>query len=797
MVLSQSRYLSPKRTLIIALFVGIALVPFFSTKVHAIPTDLVNGISPGSDTSNAVDASDAPWHTLLQTQHGSVGSIELGMYFANNNADKTFTVNVAQSFCNMNAPSNGKYDKSNPYLYIEGIKLDGSNAGISGNAACNGLDGRTYTIPKELLKAQYQGTTMYGLKVTIRWVTDSDPGAPTGIRSLLRQEDNGLGSNIRFRINMGSGLVGYVNTNNSSSDPNNSIVHMNNAPKGADDYTNIFYPFGIRCGGDDKPGAPVTLYDADQGLAAQNTPIGFYVATVSASGNVTPLDSSEYVHQNGSIQVDDTGTNPPADIKSPNGYPVFYPGGYNNKGGNTTVYIKNMRKDTHYVLMVRNLGHGQFIYIGLPGDAIFGSPSFDYNLDCAQNVGTLTCSYPSPPGDIAIGQSQTVTVHAHAANWGGSPPNPVKISLFPQGFANRSTLVGPLSAANLNDYEFTWTIGPYNSPGTYNMDANVKDPLSGVEDDCPTKQFTVAANPYVSIYGGDAEAGVSPKYDGAAYGTYTNASEPGGFVGWNDTDGSGSWGSAGAQWAVQALGKIYGFASGRAVGTAKVPQYLSFTNTNNIDLNGSNYGGLYDGMGNVKVDYASDINSAAPADVFTTGNHYIAGGNVGTQTVVVTNHSAYIGGSLTYGSTSWASPSTIPSYKLIVVGGDIYIDMNARQLDGTYVAIPKTTPTGSVGGNIYTCSQTDPLHLVYQNLNSDTDGLYYSHCINQLKIFGSLVAKQVHFDRTAGSYRNPNADNWLVNGAAESIIYGPEMWLSNTSGGSNNYSAVTGLPPIL
>jgi hypothetical protein len=269
-------------------------------------------------------------------------------------------------------------------------------------------------------------------------------------------------------------------------------------------------------------------------------------------------------------------------------------------------------------------------------------------------------------------------------------------------------------------------------------------------------------------------------------------------MGWNDGDATG-WGSAGGEWAVQALGRIIGFRSARAI-TPGVPQYLSFANTSVGP--GNDYGGGFDGTGNIKIDYSGDVSKAAAADVHI-GDTPIPGGTVGTKTVVVKNGDAYINSPGTsYGAnTTWASTDAIPSYKLIVVGGDIYIDKGISRLDGTYVAIPKVVGGVATGGNIYTCS-VNFLNVYHRYDSTDLLWLpllkqsHFTQCANQLKVFGSLVAKQTHFDRSSGSYGN-QTKTYSTTDAAEAIIYGPEMWLSSVPGGTGNYSAITGLPPIL
>jgi hypothetical protein len=324
-------------------------------------------------------------------------------------------------------------------------------------------------------------------------------------------------------------------------------------------------------------------------------------------------------------------------------------------------------------------------------------------------------------------------------------------------------------------------LGPTGATGKYDVSWTYKAPLipsitCGFPIDA-SANFTVANMPYLSIYGGDAAAG-------AVASTTSNVcyiDPQSGFYSWNNhtTNFSG----AGAQYAVMALGQINDFAS--SLGTA-TPSKLSFANTGGVSNSNGLFGGKF-GATTASCDYTSDI-TAAPITVDTT----IAGRsvNINNDVVYVTGSDVYISGNIVYTYTGpWVSPTDIPSFKLVVTGGNIFIDKNVTQLDGLYVAEPDSAGNKGI---IYTCSTGlgVPVNPVANS--------FYNDCNNKLTINGSFVAGQVRFLRTSGSVGQATTDTATSNHAAEVFNYTPEMWLprkANTV--SNNVDSITGLPPVL
>ncbi len=316
--------------------------------------------------------------------------------------------------------------------------------------------------------------------------------------------------------------------------------------------------------------------------------------------------------------------------------------------------------------------------------------------------------------------------------------------------------VGPLPGET---YSVTWV---YTATG-YSITCN--------------SSLVVAYMPFLAVYGGDMIAGNSPQVDAAgnAAGCYSNNSA--GIYSWNT--GSPAYMGAGASYAVMALGQIQDFAS--ALGNS-APDRLAFANTTAKHNVAS---GLFGGdAGSVPASCDFTTNQA----VTDTGNTIINGHVVGvsstkTEDRYVKGGDVSITGDIVYnGIGGWAKLADIPSFKLVVVGGDIYINASVHELDGIYVAIPDST---GKGGHIYTCASGFTPMLT-------SSATYYSDCNRPLVINGSFTAKQVQFLRTFGSLRQPG------NISAETFNYGPEVWLPrNTTSTRQSYNSITGLPPVL
>jgi hypothetical protein len=281
--------------------------------------------------------------------------------------------------------------------------------------------------------------------------------------------------------------------------------------------------------------------------------------------------------------------------------------------------------------------------------------------------------------------------------------------------------------------------------------------------------------------------GSSPDYSTST----CDQNDAAGIYSWNR--GSPDYSGAGDQFAVQALGLINGYASAQS--SSNSPTGLSLANSPS-GTNGSSGTGLASSDCNFTSDISSpsqtglQVSSELPSAPFSGTTTYYAKGDV------------YISNNIIYNTSGWTNVSDIPYFKLIVVGGNIYIGSNVTELDGLYVAEPTDINGTITGGTIYTCA-TDPggLSSPYYYNPSGTNAIsnYYSTCSkNKLTIYGSFVAQQVEFLRTSGTLGQASGDTLVNNHAAEVFDYTPEMWLPrDNSSPSDSYTAITGLPPEL
>lgn len=311
----------------------------------------------------------------------------------------------------------------------------------------------------------------------------------------------------------------------------------------------------------------------------------------------------------------------------------------------------------------------------------------------------------------------------------------------------------------------------------------------------------VGRKPYFQVYGGDTIVGVYQTGGGGTCSTVSDA----GIAAWNrfgkpesDEYGPGENIGSGVEMATFALDKVYHF--GSSLGSNNNPRYRTFTNfaTNSYvnttnGLFGGSFGSLPGGCdfvgsndgttvtshtGNVSTVSGSGTETILPTTV-ATGTH---------RTIVVTGN-VFIDHNITYASSgSWATPTDIPSFKLVVVGGNIYISPAVSRLDGAYLAQPNTSGTG---GNIYTCGYSS-----YVRVGA---GSRFSYCNRPLTVYGAFVGKRVFLDRSNGTLKQASSgETYSSNNAAETFVYSPEMWIPTTaSTGAARVTTINGLPPRL
>jgi hypothetical protein len=198
----------------------------------------------------------------------------------------------------------------------------------------------------------------------------------------------------------------------------------------------------------------------------------------------------------------------------------------------------------------------------------------------------------------------------------------------------------------------------------------------------------------------------------------------------------------------------------------------------------------------------------------------------GTRKTLITSGNVTISGNITYGD-SYASEKDIPY--LNIIGGNIYIQVNAQRVDASLTAMPSKDPVEpnntakQANGIIDTCS----------NMSGTTAGTWPASLVttscrrtpNSFVLNGKLIARRILWKRTSGtlSYKDTaidpicyyanygdGADTPVITGpdsaiarmqqcASELIRFNAEAYLSNFSSGVTVDSvpkSTTELPPI-
>lgn len=472
-------------------------------------------------------------------------------------------------------------------------------------------------------------------------------------------------------------------------------------------------------------------------------------------------------------------------------------------------------------------------------------------FEIGQNCGNIEMSVASPPpqtmfscgsaiistGNIDPETPFVVTATINVSN-GQVPPGttmwisitPIAPSTWSYPQTTEPTAQGPPITAT------TPTIGPAPS-GNYKVNWNLNSP-NALSSNC-TFNISSALRPYLRVYGGDVSVTGSPElvYNNGFTNTPTPGCEEtqtqGGIFSWNNgNSGSPTYSGAGTQYAVYALGDIEGFASAQeSTSSPSPPSGLAFA----YPTGSGTYGGSFGAKeGQADCDFTYDC-------LFQTGVQLTFGGQTscpnnepicpanatpsnklicpstsipsviktGESKTIFTFNSVYItnaNNGITYQQTGWTSPSKIPYFRLVVLGGNIYIAPNVTELDGIYVAEPSIDAKGNkVGGTIYTCATGTLSKNQTPVVNPSSIANYSSTCGKQLQIYGSFIAEQVEFLRTYGSVGGSLNDHLntattplsTVDGA-EVFEYTPEVWLPrSTNFPADNYTAISGLPPVL
>jgi len=416
----------------------------------------------------------------------------------------------------------------------------------------------------------------------------------------------------------------------------------------------------------------------------------------------------------------------------------------------------------------------------------------------------ITCGTENLPATMPTNDPVTFDVTVNAANVSTPPPPPIpafnaKVGI--QVFTPAYSTFTAGSPAILTSANSTFTPP---TPGTYPVSwgwADAGHTLTNAATNCGAgSSVTVSNEPYVSVLGGDVEAG-------SAFGSAdcTNPPKNDGIIGYNQN--SGNYIGSGTQLAAEALGQIDGFASQQS--GPSPPTALSLANTVAVNLPTDYYGGDFG--------YAScppTINTSGSTTLLNptvkmsalilgsgagTGGNYVISGNItlvgdvkipaGVKIQLYVKEAGgpnssniYIPSSIQYVTNgSWTGPSAIPSLTVVSYGGSIFIDPSATQLDGTYIDQPDKLANG---GTIYDCS-TAALAGTYAG----------SSCNNTLVVNGAFIANQIKYERLNSNIFGIGANPPTP---AEQFNYGPEEWLDSSSSAlPTNYDSITTLPPVL
>ncbi len=423
---------------------------------------------------------------------------------------------------------------------------------------------------------------------------------------------------------------------------------------------------------------------------------------------------------------------------------------------------------------------------------------------CVTVLPVPTCTGVSSPSTVQPGDKTDVTVGFSGPGSAsitsvtytaaGFIPGSGSASINPPAGSGKATIFGITVPSTAGTYPISWS--PVPNP-------TAMPPCNGT--------VNVVDLPIFNVYGSGVRSGGGFPANGSA--------GNGILASWFDNSAGHMYGSSTGLNAI-AMVNIVGFASKQAVFGAGNPTGLSFANTalisgsspsatlgGNFDTGGSysfddpgQPGGASDPGGSISATTLSSMNG-----VFNhSGDLNIAGGTIKIKhnVSIFVNGNVYIGPTgIGYDTgTVWGTSTDIPSF-VVVATGNIYIDNDAAQVDGVYIA----KPSGGGGGQIYTCAQ---------GMNSFfNSGDMYNQCNNQLTIHGVFVANRVNLMRTFGTLKDatsPAPSNCTDGGipnerkvcSAEVFDFSPELYLSKPNIKSSNtatvqYDSIVSLPPVL
>jgi len=319
---------------------------------------------------------DMAKHLLIATAHGDVPTIKLGMYFNTGGQKDVRIVNPALGdggICRTNGTAGRPLSSDFVRVRIWEPRNEGNETvyNIRGSDVCNNEAANnvpstanpkffgTYQTPAPAIKDS--DTSYYRLNIAISFI---NPG------SIPRASGNDQAISFKV-ISPFRSLIGNIDTDQSTqAAPNNSTLAKEVGNPGGITHR---FGFALPCRITESSNQRVTLYDADNGLQAGGK-VRFYIATIRADGTENPLDEGQY-GASSRVTQDNIGS-----------IVAFRPD--DDSEVTSWVTIKDMDPKKKYVLVVKNVhGSGRpdpskplaasnFIYVGMPGDSIFGAENF-------------------------------------------------------------------------------------------------------------------------------------------------------------------------------------------------------------------------------------------------------------------------------------------------------------------------------------------------------------------------------------------------------------------------------------
>lgn len=444
-----------------------------------------------------------------------------------------------------------------------------------------------------------------------------------------------------------------------------------------------------------------------------------------------------------------------------------------DRDGQNYQWWVNITGGHRYMWVWRDVDSGNYIGLATPFDGILGLASCTYPV----------C--PAAPG-LALGTVEAgVPVNLPMrVNYSGSPPNVTSMTYRVTPPGGSATNVTSITGDNYSYVQGNASYTP-SAAGRHTVQWTLT--YNGTKTITCNGEFTAIGRPYLKVFGGDVHAGVD-FHNGTTCVVGGGASNI-----WTYNRGTPNYQGTATQMAVFALGTIGEFASGSL--QAGKPKLLTFANNNP----GLAYGGG-SGVRPCVKNYWEKAPTAPPTSHSITSPIVLGEGD--KQDIFVEGD-VYIGSDISYDTAAgvtWSSRNEIPSFRLIVKRGNIYINSSVKRLDGIYIAMPGTDPTK---GRIFTCVADNiaPLAPTSAEIADKCDD-------NKLTVNGAFIAKQVKLLRTANSLSNATACSAgsendckaATSNAAEIFNYTPETWMAipeNPGIGNLNLDSFNNLPAIL